>query len=82
MFQAQLEYLIDQGIQGLECCYSRYAAPDREFLLEQAKVHDLLISGGSDYHGANKADLHLGKLSAEDSPVDPGRLTVCSRFPL
>lgn len=81
-FHAQLETLLSAGLQGLECFYSRYGKPESDFLLEQAGRRGLLISGGSDYHGANKADLHLGKLSAEDSPVDPGRLTVCSRFPL
>jgi predicted metal-dependent phosphoesterase TrpH len=81
-FHAQLETLLSAGLQGLECFYSRYGKPEADFLMEQADRRGLLISGGSDYHGANKADLHLGKLSAEDSPVDPGRLTVCSRFPL
>lgn len=80
MFQAQLEYLIGQGIQGLECCYSRYATPDREFLLEQAKVHNLLISGGSDYHGSNKADLPLGRLSADGASVPPDILTILNKL--
>lgn len=79
-FHTQLEELLSYGIQGLECCYSRYGKEKSGFLTEQARKHDLLISGGSDYHGANKADLHLGKLSADDSAIDPRILTIRSRF--
>ena len=37
--------------------------------MDQAKRYDLLISAGSDYHGANKPNLHAGKLNEEDTPV-------------
>lgn len=75
-FQAQLDYLIGQGIRGLECHYSRYETADREFLVEQANSHGLLISGGSDYHGANKRDLPLGRLSADNAVVSGESLTI------
>lgn len=75
-FQAQLDYLMAQGIQGLECHYSRYETSDRSFLVQQAQTHRLLSSGGSDYHGANKHDLPLGRLSADDTPVSPEEMTI------
>jgi len=75
-FAAQLVYLTGQGIRGLECHYSRYARPDIEFLTVQAAAHGLLISGGSDYHGSNKRDLPLGKLSADGTPVSLENLTM------
>ena len=65
-FQTQLAVLMDAGIRGLECFYSRYSSSDVEFLTAQAESHNLLISGGSDYHGTNKQDLPLGRLCAED----------------
>lgn len=65
-FNVQLAYLMRQGIRGLECFYSRYSPSDVEFLTTQAKSNNLLISGGSDYHGSNKQDLPLGRLCAED----------------
>ena len=56
--------------------YSRYEQDDILFLTEQAAKHNLLVSGGSDYHGKNKPNLHIGKLNAEDMDVDKAALTL------
>lgn len=64
-FKAQLETLLSYGIRGLECWYSRYSMEDVHFLRSQAEKHGLTVTGGSDYHGANKPDLELGMLNAE-----------------
>lgn len=75
-FQLQLDTLIAYGIHGMECYYSRYEQDDIDFLVNQAKKHHLLISGGSDYHGQNKPNLHIGKLNVEDMDVDNTALTL------
>lgn len=75
-FYRQLAELIKAGIQGLECFYSRYSQEDISFLLEEAKKHSLLISAGSDYHGDNKPNLHIGKLSEEDMEVAEDELSI------
>jgi predicted metal-dependent phosphoesterase TrpH len=75
-FAAQLTYLLGQGIRGLECHYSRYDTAQREFLLRQAEMHNLLISGGSDYHGSNKPDLPAGRLTADDGQVPESGMTI------
>ena len=75
-FRAQLNYLMGCGIRGLECHYSRYESADRAFLTEQAAWNSLLISGGSDYHGSNKRNLPLGRLSADDADVPTDSLTI------
>ena len=75
-FQVQLDYLIGQGIRGLECHYSRYCRSDIEFLTAQTQRHGLLISGGSDYHGAVKKNLPLGQLSADGAAVHPETLSI------
>ncbi len=75
-FRAQLAYLMGCGIRGLECYYSRYESADRAFLAEQAALHGLLVSGGSDYHGSNKRNLPLGRLSADDAVVPADALTI------
>ena len=67
-FEAQLDTLLSYGIRGLECWYSRYSMEDVHFLLEQAKAHGLIVTGGSDYHGTNKPDLELGMLNTENLP--------------
>jgi hypothetical protein len=69
-----------QGILGLECHYSRYETAQREFLIAQAKAHGLLISGGSDYHGTNKHDLPLGRLSADGASIDCDKLTILQKI--
>ena len=68
-FYAQLAYMAAHGIQALECHYSRYTQEEAAFLVEQAEKYGLLISAGSDYHGANKPNLHAGKLNEEDTTV-------------
>ena len=75
-FFAQLDALTAFGIQGLECCYSRYAPDERRFLLEAATARGLCVSGGSDYHGKKKPDIALGQLCAEGTPVSPTLLTL------
>lgn len=75
-FEARLRILMDAGIRGLECCYSRYEAADSAFLLSRAGEHGLLVSGGSDYHGCNKKGIALGMLNKADTPVDAAVLTI------
>ena len=40
-----------------------------------AEENDLFITGGSDYHGANK-DIPLGKLNIYNNPVSADMLTI------
>ena len=79
-FQVQLSVLMDAGIQGLECFYSRYSHADVEFLTARAQSHNLLISGGSDYHGTNKQDLPLGRLCADGIPFPAENLTILKKI--
>lgn len=78
-FRTLLSALLSYGIQGLECYYSRYHREMVNFLIDEAKKHDLLISGGSDYHGTNK-NIALGELNAEKRPVDAEKLTVLTHL--
>lgn len=78
-FNAQLTVLLGLGIQGLECCYSRYTREEVAFLLDQAEKHGLLVSGGSDYHGTAK-DIPLGTLNAFGDRVPEETLTILTRL--
>ncbi len=62
----RLNRFIGYGIKGLECCYSMYNNYEQQFLLNLAKNNNLIISGGSDYHGKNKK-VQLGTLSADNN---------------
>ena len=72
-----LDALLSYGLRGMECYYSRYTKAESDFLLAVAKKHDLLISGGSDYHGTNKT-VKLGELSADGIAIPTENLTVLS----
>lgn len=52
--------LKEQGIKAVETYYSTYTPQDERQIKELAKKYDLLWSGGSDFHGANKPKLDLG----------------------
>lgn len=52
--------LKEAGLSGIEAIYSTATPGDERNFKELAKKYDLLISGGSDYHGANKSHLKLG----------------------
>ena len=63
--EQRLAALLSEGIQGLECYYSRYSRGESELLLGYARAHNLIVTGGSDYHGINKKDIQLGQLGTE-----------------
>ena len=50
----RLEKLIEFGIQGLEAYYSGFTGKLIGEAEALAAEYDLLITAGSDYHGANK----------------------------
>lgn len=52
--------LKDSGLTGVEAIYSANSPGDERNFKNIAKEYDLLISGGSDYHGENKPYLKLG----------------------
>ena len=55
-----MDYLCEAGLVGIEGIYSTYTMGEEIEIKNLAKKYNLLISGGSDYHGANKPKLELG----------------------
>lgn len=51
----------EHGLKAIEGRYSKYSLEEQEFSEKIAKEFDLLLSGGSDFHGENKPDIKLGK---------------------
>lgn len=66
--------LKEYGLVGIEAIYSTYTNADERTIRDLAKKYNLLISGGSDYHGAAKPGLNLGtgygKLAVPDSVLE------------
>lgn len=52
--------LADAGFVGLEAYYASYSPEDRQALVALARRHDLVATGGSDYHGTIKPGLSVG----------------------
>lgn len=55
-----MDYLCENKIDGLEAIYSTYHMGDELEMKHIAASRNLLISGGSDYHGGNKPDIEIG----------------------
>lgn len=52
--------LKDCGLMGIEAIYSTYKPCEERQIRALAAKYDLLISGGSDFHGTNKPGIDLG----------------------
>jgi len=74
-FLSQLKTMLGCGIQGLECYYSRYTIKECEFLVQCAKENNLLISGGSDWHGINKT-VPIGRLNTDDTEISSDKINI------
>lgn len=48
------------GLIGIEALYSTYTNEEEEHVYMLAEKHNLILSGGSDYHGSTKPDIDLG----------------------
>lgn len=63
--------LIGAGLRGIEAIYPGYSPDQIERYRALALKHGLLITGGSDYHGANFArEQKLGELPVPDEVVE------------
>jgi len=58
--EALVVRLIKAGLKGIEAIYSTYEPSEERQIRNLAAKYDLLISGGSDFHGANKPKIDLG----------------------
>lgn len=55
-----IEQLKQYELDGIEAIYSCNKDRDEAYVRSLAERYDLAISGGSDFHGSNKPDIHLG----------------------
>lgn len=64
--------LKDYGLMGMETMYSTYSKKQEEEISKICDYYKLLKSGGSDFHGLNKADIKIG--------VGRGNLRIPQKF--
>jgi len=73
--------LVEAGFAGLEAHYASYGADDRRALLALADRHDLVATGGSDYHGTVKPGLSVGTGRGDLSVPDEALEALAARRP-
>lgn len=77
--------LKDAGLIGIEAIYSTYKPCEERQVRALAGKYDLLISGGSDFHGENKPGLDLGtgygKLFVPEDILETLRAAIESNTP-
>lgn len=60
-FDSLIAKMKSLGLSGLECYYSKHDKPMTDYYISIAKKYNLLITGGSDFHGDKaKPNLKLG----------------------
>lgn len=58
--ESRLQDWISWGLDGLEVVYSQYSPDEAEWAARMQQQHDLLGTGGSDFHGRSKPTVKLG----------------------
>lgn len=66
MFESTAAKLVQMGVKGIEVFHTDHEEEDAARYLEYAKRNSLIITGGSDFHGANKDDAVLGRPPVDD----------------
>lgn len=56
----ELAVLKEMGLDGLECYYSQHTEEETQTYLRLARRLGMLVTSGSDFHGASKPDVPLG----------------------
>jgi predicted metal-dependent phosphoesterase TrpH len=72
--ETRLRAYAEVGIDGIEAYYPLHSPAEEERLLRLAEKYDLLVSGGSDFHGANKPQIPLG-IVRDGSPLPLARIS-------
>ncbi|GFZ29871.1 phosphatase [Clostridium zeae] len=58
--EEEISYLVSLGLDGLERYYPSHGEEDYKFLDYLINKYNLMISGGTDYHGKNRPDIKIG----------------------
>lgn len=58
--ESTLDILVKSGLDAVEAYHSEHSDADSRICVELAAKHDLVLSGGSDYHGREKPGIAMG----------------------
>lgn len=71
--------LKEEGLCGIETIYSSNRGTDEAFVRQLASKFELLITGGSDFHGKNKPEIEIG-IGRGNLKIPMELLTALDRF--
>ncbi len=77
-FLLLLKDMIKCGLLGIEVYHSSFTKDDMNYYLNIANMYDLLISGGSDFHGSVKPDIDLG--TGKNNNIKIKKLSVLDKL--
>ena len=78
-FLILLNEMISCGLKGIEVYHSSHSKKEMDYYLEIANKYDLLISGGSDFHGKSvKPDIELG--TGKDNNIKIKKLSLLDKL--
>jgi predicted metal-dependent phosphoesterase TrpH len=60
-FENNIHHIVDLGIEGIEVFYSEHGRGDEARFSDLANRYNLLVSGGTDFHGSVKPNVKLGR---------------------
>jgi 3',5'-nucleoside bisphosphate phosphatase len=75
----EIEEMLSSGLDGIEVYQSKHSQEVSRFYLQLAQELNLLITGGSDFHGENNPGVELGDVIIDDEFVE--RLRMFSKVP-
>ncbi len=62
--------LVKYGLRGIEVNYYSFSKSDKEFYKKIAEKYNLIITGGSDFHGGNRVNVSLGETGLNSSEFE------------
>lgn len=61
--EQRIRLLKDYGLDGMEVFYPEHTPFQTEMLMRLATKYELMMTGGSDYHGRHRPNNHLGRVT-------------------
>lgn len=75
--QALIADFVKAGIMGIEAYYAEHSSYQTQEFIKMAHQHNLLVTGGSDCHGAAKNEVGMGKVKLPYEYVEKLKEAQC-----